>query len=148
MGTRSTTNVYRQYDEHPRALLLTVYRQFDGYFEGHGTELAEFLCSRPVVNGIGRETKVFNGPGCLAAQLVAMLKSKDADLSGGYFINVPSEEHHEEYGYDVIVHVCDIGEEGSITMAAYCGGKEPEWSGPPSEFAAWVASREECEDDK
>ena len=46
MGTRSLTYVFETYksddgvEEH--VPLINLYRQYDGYMEGHGLELAEF----------------------------------------------------------------------------------------------------------
>ena len=46
MGTRSLTFVYD--GDKP---IINMYRQFDGYLEGHGLELAEFLMSGESVGG-------------------------------------------------------------------------------------------------
>ena len=61
-----------------------MYRQYDGYPHGHGAELAEFLNGGKVVNGIGADEKhtVFNGAGCLAAQMIAHFKNG----AGGFYI--------------------------------------------------------------
>ena len=62
MGTRSLTFVYDG-----NKPLINMYRQFDGYPSGHGTELAEFLNSfDEVVNGLplGDNRKLANGMGC------------------------------------------------------------------------------------
>lgn len=74
MGTRSLTSFFEKGDEKPFA---TMYRQFDGYLEGHGNDLAEFLKERARVNGISDETaeNAANGMGCLAAQCVAWFKT-------------------------------------------------------------------------
>jgi hypothetical protein len=55
-----------------------MYRQFDGYPTGHGSELAHFLLPFKIVNGHNGDAKmgkVANGMGCLAAQLVANFKT-------------------------------------------------------------------------
>ena len=81
MGTRSLTFVY----DHDEAI-LNLYRQFDGYPEGHGAELAEFLNGiDAVTNGIrlGETRRTANGMGCLAAQLVAHFKTE----VGGFYIH-------------------------------------------------------------
>ena len=48
MGTRSLTYVYDN-DDVP---VVCMYRQFDGYPTGHGSELAHFLVPFKIVNGI------------------------------------------------------------------------------------------------
>ena len=80
MGTRSLTHVIETWNDktgkQKKQCLMTMYRQYDGYPSGMGDELADFLKDGVVVNGIGMDEKrrVFNGAGCLAAQLVAHFK--------------------------------------------------------------------------
>jgi hypothetical protein len=77
-----------------------MYRQFDGYPSGHGAELAEFLASGKMVNGLsGDDTSVFNGMCCLAAQMVAHFKKEP----GGIYLMVPTPgaDHGQEYEYHV-----------------------------------------------
>ena len=85
MGTRSLTRVFETYNDNGKKYtekLLTLYRQFDGYPRGMGLDLANFLTSGKVVNGIsGQAERVFNGAGCLAAQLVSELKKGAGGLS-------------------------------------------------------------------
>ena len=80
MGTRSLTRVFEDDQE-----LVTIYRQFDGYPEGHGQDLADFLKDRSIVNGIpvSYKGKISNGGRDLAAQLVSFLK-KDHEVGGIY----------------------------------------------------------------
>jgi hypothetical protein len=84
MGTRSLTRViprqeglsFSEGHHHVKESVINMYRQYDGYPEGHGVDLAEFLDDFTVVNGLSipRPTKVANGTGCLAAQLVQHFK--------------------------------------------------------------------------
>ncbi len=94
MGTRALTFVYD--GEKP---IVNLYRQYDGYPTGHGAELAEFLNGFKIVNGIGAEkTRIANGMGCLAAQVVAHFK----DSVGGFYIHsVDSTECGQDYEYHV-----------------------------------------------
>ncbi len=94
MGTRALTFVYD--GEKP---IVNLYRQYDGYPTGHGRELAEFLNGFKVVNGIGAETtRIANGMGCLAAQIVAHFK----DSVGGFYIHsVDATECGQDYEYHV-----------------------------------------------
>lgn len=99
MGTRSLTYVYENANgvDEP---FMCMYRQFDGYPEGHGCELAEFLNSGTMVNGYSDSTaKEFNGMGCLAAQLVAHFKKG----VGGFYLYAPvlGSDHWQEYEYHV-----------------------------------------------
>jgi len=96
MGTRSLTFVYDEQGEK----IINLYRQFDGYPTGHGAELAQFLNSGRVVNGlngVGKERQ-FNGAGCLAAQLVSEFKQQ----SGGFYLYPTSvEDCGQDYEYHV-----------------------------------------------
>lgn len=77
MGTRATTIVMEDNEE-----LVRIYCHSDGYPEGHGLDLAK-LCDLKLVNGIGDyKSKIANGMGCLAAQIIAGLK----DGPGGIYL--------------------------------------------------------------
>jgi len=95
MGTRSLTFVYDTDGD----AIINLYRQYDGYPEGHGRELADFICPFTIVNGFGRETaNIANGMGCLAAQLVAHFK----DGVGQFYLHpVSSTDCGQDYEYHV-----------------------------------------------
>jgi hypothetical protein len=96
MGTRSLTYVYD--GESP---VVCMYRQFDGYPEGHGREVASFLEEMTVVNGLAMDEtrRVANGMGCLAAQLVASFKGQ----AGGFYLHSPilGREDWQDYEYHI-----------------------------------------------
>ena len=95
MGTRSLTFVYEE-----NKAILNMYRQFDGYPSGHGQELAEFLLSGEMVNGIpvGVDKLFFNGMGCFAAQLIVNFKKS----AGGFYIYpIESNNCWQEYEYHI-----------------------------------------------
>ena len=103
MGTRSVTKVIETWNDEKtnklkKQTLVCMYRQMDGYPSGMGVDLAEFLESGKKVNSIslGETQRVFNGMGCLAAQMVAHFK----DGAGGiylYPINVKDAWQNYEY---------------------------------------------------
>jgi len=96
MGTRCLTVVE---DENGNEI-LNMMRQMDGYPEGHGAELAEFLKDMVIVNGVSMNDtrKIANGMGCLAAQLVAHFK----DYVGEFYLMPPKHRgFDEEYVYTV-----------------------------------------------
>jgi hypothetical protein len=121
MGTRSLTFVYND-DQ----AVLNLYRQFDGYREGHGRDLAEFLDGFTIVNGFGLkdDRKIANGMGCLAAQLVAHFKQS----VGGFYIHPVSET---DCGQDYDYHIT----KNSIRVVGY--GDEV-FNGTWKEFFAWA----------
>ena len=135
MGTRSTTRVGCG-----NVTLVVMYRQFDGYISGHGRELAMFLNTQRLTSGVPSrekpgEGKVWsNGPGCLAAQLVAHFKKKP----GGIYIAEPGD--WGEYNYTV-----EIGKyTNAIRVKVHHGTSEiPIFDGTLEEFTAYVADFDE-----
>jgi len=111
MGTRSLTRViprqeglsFSEGHDHVEKSVINMYRQYDGYPEGHGVDLAEFLDDFNVVNGLGEDrykTKTANGHSCLAAQLVAHFK----DGAGNIYLEALKGEpgdSWEEYIYTI-----------------------------------------------
>jgi hypothetical protein len=69
--------------------------------EGHGLELAQFLTRGQLVNGLGGKDNgtVFNGMGCLAAQMVAHFKKE----AGQFYLYAPvlGQDNGQEYEYHV-----------------------------------------------
>lgn len=103
MGTRSiTTIIDNAFDN--KAVLCTMYRQFDGYPSGHGKELFDFLKQFTIVNGMSmnEKRKIANGAGCLAAQMIQCFKG--AAGAGGIYMTAPRTEiDGEDYGYEITV---------------------------------------------
>ena len=104
MGTRSLTKVIETWKDtkgnNKREPITCMYRQMDGYLEGHGKDLAEWLNDYIVVNGIRMDEtrKIFNGMDCLAAQMYAHFK-KDA---GNIYCKHPDiVDCGEEYLYEI-----------------------------------------------
>lgn len=102
MGTRSSYSVIEKSGD-SKKVLCNIYCQYDGYPKGHPLDTAKFLSERKVVNGFAsNDTKVFNGAGCLAAQLITFLKG---DRVGDVYIQDAESRGNcgEEYLYDIIV---------------------------------------------
>ncbi len=151
MGTRSLTHIKDdvwEEGETPKTV-VTIYRQMDGYPEGLGAELAEFLAPFTIVNGFGGGTErmaIANGMGCLAAQVVAHLK----DGVGSVYLYAPdSEDVGEEYVY-TISHTTPRNGAGGLNLK--CEGVNGGWGdkprtlevlydGPPEGFAALIEQR-------
>lgn len=97
MGTRCLTVV----QDEAKKDVIVMYRQFDGYPEGHGAELANFLKPFVIVNGYSLDCKAgthANGIGCLAAQLVAHFKKE----IGGFYLHASgTRDVGEEFTYVV-----------------------------------------------
>lgn len=130
MGTRSLTYLYEEGSKKP---FVCMYRQFDGYPSGHGSELAKFLAPIKMRNGYQMDDKAgthANGMGCLAAQLVAHLKT---DIGGIYLHSPDTDDAGQEYEYHiysnrVVVRDC-YGDKGNALF-----------SGSWKNFALWCAT--------
>ena len=98
MGTRSKTSFIEKIGG-KRRHLVSVYQQYDGYIEGVGYDIANYILSKEICNGIrlGRDTsKLANGFGCLIAQFIRDFKT---DVGGLYIVD---EECTQEYNYNII----------------------------------------------
>lgn len=107
MGTRSTYRIIElttsKEGKIDNSEICLIYFQFDGYPSGHPSKVAKWLSEGKVVNGISMEDEglIFNGAGCLSAQMIAEFK----DGPGGvYLLPLQSRTHNfEDYLYDIIV---------------------------------------------
>jgi hypothetical protein len=120
MGTRSLTAFIMKGKQDIE--FATMYRQFDGYPSGHGVELAEF---------IGGQDRMYNGIGCLAAQVVAHFKiTREV---GGIYLEIPaSRGYGEEYIYEVYTNG-----KGQLMMSCFDVDKEKTvFVGTPEKFIA------------
>lgn len=115
MGTRSITRIQEN-----GKTIIDVYRQFDGYVDGQGRDLANLLKDRKMTNGImfGQENNVFNGAGCLAANIVWMMKKNDEGAAGGVYVHEADSEN-QEYTYIINVSTGEGGDWGHYVPDAY-----------------------------
>lgn len=135
MGTRSFTKIR---DEDNR-LICIIYRQFDSYPEGHGVDLANFLKDRRLVNGYNERDMVgpvSNGMGCLAASLVAFLKTAE-------HINVSNNKIGNIYLYSMDFEDTDwldyIYTISPTHITVFCTGEfEPQFKGTWEEYQSWI----------
>ena len=93
MGTRALTVINASEGE-----IMVLYRQFDGYPDGHGLELADFLSGMRLVKGFSGDEKGkwANGMDCLAAQLVANFKTQPGGI---YLYPAGTRDTGEDYIY-------------------------------------------------
>lgn len=138
MGTRARINVIED-----DKVLVSIYRQYDGYPEGLGQKVADFLRDITIVNGLsGDTTNQANGMGCLAAQLIKYLKD---GVGSVYIRSTGPESQGEEYIYTVYQEGNKASirvSEGSMTAFGMPGDSESEmntiFDGPAKEFPEWV----------
>lgn len=143
MGTRSLTRVHDVWQEGKDEILVNMYRQFDGYPDGHGAELSEFLENRVVGNGIpmGQDnSKYSNGAGCLAAQLVANFKDPK-DAGSFYLYPTDATDCGEEYTYDIFT-----AHSGGIRVTVMDYHDKVIFDGNTEDFKSFCVAPEEVTD--
>jgi hypothetical protein len=150
MGTRSLTHFIERYTEPSKdkrrkpivkdTEVVVMYRQYDGYPSGHGIQLAEFLAKGKLVNGIScAETElVFNGMGCLSAQVVANFKEGAGSI---YLHSAGTTDAWQDYDYYVIGN----DETKELTLKCVSGSKVI-FEGTPKEFIEQLAEVEKIDD--
>ena len=130
MSTRSLTVFKNEKEE-----ICVLYRQWDGYPQGHGKELAEFLSGITMVNGIGSERKkIANGMGCLVAQVIAHFKT---EVGNFYVEPAGTRNYGEEYTYIV------TGEEGFEPEIEIMEGRKRIFSGSANECVEFIKRMQE-----
>lgn len=97
MGTRSTIKWIRK-DGDKFTPLVNIYRQYDGYIDGVGHQLAEWLLEKRIVNGIplNNTYNIANGFECLIAQYIRDFKK------GPGVLYIADMNDFQEYNYEVI----------------------------------------------
>ena len=128
MGTRSLTVFEDEGKE-----ICVLYRQMDGYPEGHGMELKEFLSDMTVVNGISlaEKRRIANGMSCLCAQVIAHFKT---EVGRFYVHSAKTRDVREDYIYT-------LSEEGGAVHLKIQEGwskakMDTVYKGPIAEFDA------------
>ena len=107
MGTRSTTKIYKTNNGMKKEPILSLYKQWDGYPDGWGEELKEFIKKCIVVNGYNKERDskknklLCNGVGCFALQLVKEFKEGTGDLYA------TTQEDEQEFNYEIIFDILE-----------------------------------------
>jgi len=132
MGTRSLTILCKSKDSE----IAVMYRQADGYPEGHGIELANWLSKVRLTNGLSDMSKHYageevlcNGMGCLTAQLIRRF----FEMPGGiYLYKRGKADCWEEFVYSVYSNGLDVTEKGDrvrMTCKSAYGDGYPTFDG-------------------
>ena len=129
MGTRSLTIIKNEDSEE----IVVMYKQYDGYPDGHGKELTDFLSNKLIVNGFSSDDVLaFNGMACLAASVVAHFKDGIGDI---YLYPAKTRDCGEEYTYFV---TGKIGEEANIEVIDTYEGNSL-FNGKASDYENWIS---------
>lgn len=104
MGTRSLITFIKLDPETKKETpLVAIYQMYDGYLNGVGKELCEWLSKKKMINGLGfyqNTDEYVNGIGCLAAQFIRDFK---IDVGGLYIYPIDCERRWIDYCYDVVI---------------------------------------------
>jgi hypothetical protein len=111
MGTRALIHV-KDSGRHSETL-TTIYCHSDGYPEGLGRRIADFIRDKKISNGIVRDC--FNSMGCLAASLISHLK----EGAGGIYVYKPDSKNIFE-NYTYTVYTTEDNMEMSNPQPIYC----------------------------
>ena len=107
--------------------IAVMYTHNDGYLQGYGKKLVEFLQGMKLTNGIpfvAPGEKFANGMNCLAAQVIAKFKDRVGDV---YLWPVGKRDIGEDYIYEVSgkegeeVHVIAIKLHGDKSGILFSG---------------------------
>ena len=146
MGTRSIITFYDVHNG-TETKLVRIYQQYDGYLEGVGRELCEWLLGKKMIDGITFEQKsaqCTNGTGCLAAKFIHDFKKE----IGGLYI-VGDNYENQDYNYDVYINFNNDGfhldEMTTIKVSNF--DAEPFFVGSPSSLMSFIKSGMEFEDE-
>lgn len=99
MGTRSTITFYVKVKENIRPICC-IYQMHDGYIEGVGYELADWLCKKTLINGISAEEGYANGVSCLVGQFI---KDHKVGIGNLYVVPIDYEKKWIIYNYKVVI---------------------------------------------
>lgn len=137
MGTRSTITFIERVNAGD-SIAAQIYQQYDGYLEGVGKSLAEWLIPKIMVNGIpDYEHDYANGIGDLAAQFVHDFKNR----IGYLYLYSPTWETAEwcDYNYKVTHQFNNNGNADDVlTIEVSSWGEEPFFVGKPSELLEYI----------
>ena len=144
MGTRSLTIVKESIDPSCEDIIV-MYKQFDGYPEGLGLRLANFLKGFIIINGIppNPNPKSANGMHDLAAQLVAEFKNEIGEI---YLHPSGTRDVWEEFIYYIYLGPDNILRIQVVQACRIKDNQSGEWNmvedkifdGTPTEVKKWI----------
>lgn len=124
MSTNGSVLFSRRHKDGECRNLVQVYRHCDGYVEGLGYELAEWLLKKKMINGISfnQSMKEYaNGLGCLAAEFIHDFKT---DLGDVYICETGDRDF--PYLYHVVI---DDDVNGATPVDNICMITVYDWNG-------------------
>lgn len=152
MGTRSLTYIEESWEtavadednnnkvHKTTENILCMYRQYDGYMDGHGYDLAHFLKDFNIVNGmrIDDPPRTANGMHCLAAQLIVHFKEGPGGI---YIYHSDAKDCGEEFTYTI------YEKKNKVFIRAYdVWGEKVIFDGTPEDMLAEIGMEKQAID--
>ena len=121
------------FNEHPENVEFQIYHHYDGYPEYLGVKLAKFLEGYYITNGLAGKIngKIANGMGCLAAQLIANMKTEP----GNVYLSNP-KWNDDATGWEDWTYYIWTAEEKLIWMSIFDIDNECVFVGKPEALQA------------
>jgi hypothetical protein len=125
MGTRSVTYFYNS--SKTETPICAVYRQFDGYPDGHGKDLLDIISKYKIINGFTSDQEddhkdgiqlYANGADDLIVQVIMQLKQMEHHQLGGLYMYSPNADGDLSF-IDYVYHVYCIDDVPHIIGYGY-----------------------------
>ena len=153
MGTDAKVTFVETDGYYYKKELVSVRHHWDGYIDGVGHSLAEWLIGKKLINGIGPDqysNEYANGVGCLAAWYIAENKNQPGDFY------ITPDGSIADYNYKIMIKdkVTDIDYKpislnDITTIVVTCGCSEkPIFIGSPEELLKFQEPEEDDEGDE
>lgn len=143
MGTRSTITFYEKRDD-KLIPYVNIYQQYDGYLEGVGKELCEWLKDKIIVNGFSYFDKrnIANGVGCLVAQFIS---DKKNEVGNFYIYPIGEGKDYCDYNYTVIIDetYSERKLKDITTIEVDSWGRKPFFKGTIQELLDYIENQKE-----
>ena len=135
MSTRATIHIKEN-----GSRLVSLYHHTDGYPSWLGVEIAKFIQSGVLTNGIGEDKGLtqFNGAGCFAAAIIKHFK----DGPGGLYVCQPDDS--QEYDYTINMNSLTLKQASPRGVGEFeisCKGHESTGPLPPAKFLKWAEKK-------
>ncbi len=127
MGTSALIRVYDG-----DRLLVSIYKQSDGYPTSAGQDIIDAVGARKLTNGFsGSRNGLANGMGCLAALLIAAMKGDEAGL---FYIVEGQDDDWADFTYELRGY--RMAPDAGVSLKVFCGSSQTIYDGPLGEYRA------------
>ena len=125
MGTRSITHIHEMKSlDSKEKITCSFFRHFDGYIDGHGVDLAEWLTGKGLKNGKGSdfiEGTHFNRAGTMAVKLCNYIQDESGCeiIPTGESIPYIDFEYHIYFDEVFYIKIISYGKEIKVSVPEF-----------------------------